>query len=790
VTPAALSLLLGLVFGEAWLRGTGHWLPGALAGALAGVSLLCDVLGHLRGPRPQGSAGVARLERAGGFLLLAMLAAAGLSRGSDSACRWERGESLLTTVAGEAWVEVRFPALPERYGVVELRAVRPARIGGRLLHLRPPLRLILQGSLPAADSLAVLRSPDLVWQGFAWLEPGRPPRGPGGWDERTYLRCRGTVGYLRSARLQPGPAVTDAPRRPRSGVSIAAALGGLRDRMARTIRGRLGGDEGLLATSFLLGTRSAGPEARQRLGAFSRAGVAHLLAVSGLHVALIGAGAALLLGVLPIGWRVRALGLGLAIVAYASLVGWSESVTRAAATGALWAALRALGRRPDARVLLLVVLVAVLLRRPAAWRDPGLRLSYLVTLAILGASHIRAPRRVRWGLACVAAQSAAWPLVLSHLGSGSPLFLAANAVLVPLSGLVPPFVLIGIAASALPGFPAEVALAPTSLFLRGFLGLVRGVASACDAWPVGSTLGTDAALVASVAVAIGWNLPGRRARARLTTACVLCVAATMIGRPSGRTPALLMLDVGQGESWLMVWKKETWLIDTGPTPGHGDRPSAVIAPALRSYGRRGVTRLFLTHDDEDHSGGLEELITQNVRVGTIHPPVGWHPGERTRAFLARAAASGAQIRPLSRGDTLHAAEANVVIENPDLRTAEDGDNQGCLVLRIETPGLTLLVTGDAPSEVLERCARPAPAGVVLSAGHHGSASSTPERLLGVMRPTVVLVSVGRENRFGHPSPLVLERVAGAGAVLRRTDRDGTIMIALQGKVWRVRAGSS
>jgi competence protein ComEC len=786
---AALALVAGLVGGEAGLRGAGSILPGAAACLLAGAWLAAGALRRVRS-RPAGAGKVdGRLAQAAGPAMLLLIAGVGLSLGSERGCAWEKSQQRLLAVAGEAWVEVRFRGLAQRLAPLDLRAARPARARGRPVRFDPPLRLALPGSLSAADSIAVLRSPGLVWEGFARLDPGRPPRGPGGWDERRFLRSRGVVGFLRSAELRPVGLPSGPGRGARPAVWLAAGLGRVRDRLARTIRERLGGDPGRLATSFLLGARSVDPEGRSRLGAFARAGVAHLLAVSGLHVALIGAAAAMLLGVLPIGWRARSLALGLAIAAYASLVGWSESVTRAAASGLLWALLRAAGRRPDARSLLLLVLAVVLTLRPAAWRDPGLRLSYVVTLALLGAARARAPRRTRWALACLAAQSAAWPLVLGHQGSGSPLFLASNALLVPVSGLVPACVIIGLAGAALPGFPAEVTLAPARLFLRLFLALVRATAALCDGVPLGSELPPEAALGASVAIALAWNLPRLRTRLRVAAMVALCVGTTAIGLPPGRTPAILMLDVGQGESWLIVWKRETWLIDAGPTPGNGDRPPTAIAPALRSYGRRDVTRLFLTHDDEDHTGGLAELRAQDVPVRTLHPPAGWRPGAATLDFMARAGVGGARIAPLQRGDTLRTAEAMVVVENPDPAIAGGGDNERSLVLRIETAGLTLLVAGDAPSSVLTRCARPSAGAVMLSAGHHGSAGSTPEELLRRMRPSTVLVSVGRGNRFGHPSPVVLDRVERAGAAVARTDRDGTIVLERRGGRWRALAGA-
>jgi len=779
--PAALALIAGLVGGEAWLRGTGSALPGVAAGALAAAWLVAGALRRV-GPLRIGWAGA----RATGAAVLAMLVGAGLTIGSDCARAWEKDRERLAAVAGHAWVEVRFRGPPQRSARVELRAARPAQVGGRLARFDPPLPLVLANSLSAADSLAMLRSPGRLWEGFARLDPGRPARVPGGWDEERFLRSRGAVGALRLAELRAVEGTREGGRGASLALSVTAGLGRLRDRLARTIRASLGGDPGSLATSFLLGARSVDPEGRRRLGAFARAGVAHLLAVSGLHVALIGAGVALLLGAIPIGWRARSLALGLAIVAYASLVGWGESVTRAAASGLLWAWLRAAGRRPDARALLLVVLAAVLCLRPAAWRDPGLRLSYVVSLALLGAARAGAPRHTRWGLACLAAQSAAWPLVLGHQGSGSPLFLVTNALLVPIAGLVPPCVGMGLLGVALPGFPAEVTLVPARLFLRLFLALVGEIAALCDRLPLGSELSPEAALAASIGVALAWNLKRLRTRVRLAATLALCAGVTAIGAPPGRTPAILMLDVGQGESWLVLWARETWVIDTGPAPGHGDRPPAAIAPALRSYGRRAVTRLFLTHDDEDHTGGLAELLAEHVPVMTLHPPAGWQPCAATREFLARAAGAGAMVQPLQRGDTLASAEAILVVENPDPSQAGGEDNERSLVLRLETRGLTLLIAGDAPSSVLARCARPAAATVMLSAGHHGSAGSTPAELLQCLRPRTVLVSAGRENRFGHPSPAVLDRIARAGAAARRTDLEGTILIERRGDGWLAR----
>jgi competence protein ComEC len=626
-----------------------------------------------------------------------------------------------------------------------------------------------------------------AWRGFATIEPGRPARFPGGWDEVSYLRARDACGFLRGRSLVPVPP-GPGPRCARlvtAGARIPGWLAAVRDRLSGRVESLLGGDAGRLAGSFLFGPTRAGPGGQEWLGPFRRAGLMHVVAVSGLQVGLVAGILALVLGFLPVGWRGRSLALAGAVAAYASLVGWSASVTRAAVVAGGWAVLRAAGRRPEPRALLLGVLAASLWLQPGAWRDPGFRLSYLVSLALLGASRaVRGAARVP--AAWFAAQATAWPLVLAQQGSGSPLFLATNGLLVPLAGLLPLVVVFASLGSLLPGFPHDICLAPARGFLDLFLDLVGVGASICDRWPVGSSPGAEMGLALGASVAALWSLDGPRARLRLAATILLCAGAVVLGRPPARAPAFLMLDVGQGESWLLVWRRETWLVDAGPPPGEADRPPAVIAPVLRSLGRRRLERVFLTHDDADHAGGLAELAAQGIEVGAVHPAVGLDPSAPTRAFLRRALERGARLEPVRRGDTLRCREGRLVVLHPPAGAGPEDDNARSLVLRVEVEGLVAVISGDAPGPVLEAClgADPrGPAPCVLSAAHHGSASSTPETVLRRLRPDAVLISAGRGNRFGHPSPAVLERARRAGAAVFRTDRDGTVALARRGGAW-------
>jgi competence protein ComEC len=798
----AAALILGLVAGDGWAP--------ALAMRRVARMLLAPGVAIVIGAALLQARGIGRCAREGGsrlswarscalaldLWLLLLVATTGLLRGADARARWEDQDRRCRAIEGDAWVRLDIEPGSARAFRARVLAIRPLgetmpREGASSLRLLvPPRGMPVDAAGP--------------WEGFARIEPCGPRRYPGGFDPFPYLRVRGAAGWCRPILLTPAPCRAAGERQRRDAAArvarcwlrlIRGARAGLSTRLARALTPA----QGAFARSFLLGTGAVEPEDLAAKGPLQRAGVAHLLSVSGLHVAFIAGFLAALFAALPVSRRWRAAALIAALLFYASLAGWSAAVTRAAAGAALWGALTALGRRPDAVAILALVLAGTLWAEPGAWREMGLRLSYLVTLALIGAARSTMPARGRGdrrrarlvggARVLIAAQTTAWPLLLAMQGSASPIYLASNALLVPFSGLVLTAILFALGLVCLPGIPPDLAGAPAGSLIDLFLWSAHCLARAADALPVGAEVGSLPAIVAALALALVWHV--RRARGLMgpLVAVPACFALTLAGQIPARLPAALMLDVGQGESWAIFWPHETWVIDTGPMPPDAQRGGESLESALHQYGRSRIDRLFLTHDDSDHTGALAALDARGLRAGAIHPPRGWRPGAPTRAWIDRALARGARLEPLARGDTVRAQGGDLIVLHPPRAGEAATTNAGCLALRLRLRDLELVVSGDAPGEVQAGWARARllePA-AIASAAHHGSASSTPPPFLEALTPAAVWVSAGRRNRYGHPHAETLERIRTCGAAVFRTDREGLLRVRPDRGGWRIEA---
>ncbi len=771
-------------------------------------------------------------------LLLLSLHLLGWARGAEAARHWEEEADAARDCAGLAWVAAAdFPGVAG--GDARLSAVRPVRASlpkSVCFRARP---IIFTGAGISPDEAEGPR-PEGPWQGLARILPARPARFPGDWSEREGLRGEGLAARMRVFLRLPVDGTQSAPfclpaggraRHPLLDLQLHASQ--LRESWADAIARRFPGRAGSLAVGMVLGCRANAAQSADAGRALTRAGIGHLLAVSGLHVALAGACMLALLRVARVPGRARALVLPAGLLAYGSLVGWSPSVTRAVWVGVLWCALDAAKRRPRGRTLLLVVLGGNLWAHPAVWRNAGLQLSYLVSAAILGANasvrgvhaHVRVPKRVRrlWHAAIimVAAQSAAWLLLLGLQGAASPCFLFSNLVLVPLSGLLLPVVLAAIALQALPGFPDAVALAPAQALLDLFLAVGERAAPLCDATLIHAPLPQGLAAALSLFVAALWQVRRLPPAARAAAALLAVTGITIAAHPPSWSPRIVMLDVGQGESWAIFWRRETWVIDAGPRPGAEGRARYCLGSLLRAHARNRIDRLFLTHDDSDHTGGIAEIEETGIPVARLHHPEGWHPGPRTATWMRNAEQRGTAILPLSLGDTLRAPEGTLAVLHPRrLRPEESGTlpganvsttsergrsglapeeassegekNARCLAFRLETKGVSLVICADAPADSLARWAQEGRVGEaqLLSAAHHGSDGSVSGLFLDRAHPCAALISVARENRFRLPGEDCLAALSQRAIPVFRTDEDGSIVIAREERAWTVHGYAS
>ncbi|HWH24657.1 MAG TPA: ComEC/Rec2 family competence protein, partial [Candidatus Limnocylindria bacterium] len=612
-----------------------------------------------------------------------------------------------------------------------------------------------------------------------------------------------------------------------------AALAQLRRAAADTLARVLPQPQAGLGAALTVGLREL--VARDVADDFRVAGLSHVVAISGFHVALLGGMVGALLR--GIGRRPRSLVVLAAIVGYAILAGGTPSVVRAALMAAVVLIARESGRRGQATAALGLAVTLMLLVEPATIESIGFQLSVAATAGILWAAgplagwlRRRLPRGVPdWTVetlaVSLAAQAATLPLVLFHFGRLSTVAPLSNLLVAPLvaPAMLATAVALAAGAAAALGLPA-VALAPVSITGALGLGGMIAIADIAGGLPLASVelappLDAAAALVAAAGLAIvairsrtrtaagrappdpsgipdaPRGRPGPRTIAVAGTAGLALVLALVVaGRPDGRLQ-LTVLDVGQGDAILLQGPRGARvLVDTGPDP---DRLVTLLDERLPAWDRR-LDLVVISHPHEDHVAGLA-LLLDRYHVAAVAEPgmVGLGPGDA--AYRRRMTELGRQPTILAAGDRLDVDGVRIDVHWPrrggvPLRPADSGRtvNNVSLVLELEFGERRMLLTGDVEQEIdgqllAAGLARDGPPFDVLKVAHHGSASATTDALLERLAPRVAIISAGTRNPYGHPSPATVARLRAAGARLFRTDLDGSVTISTDGTDLRIQA---
>jgi len=682
----------------------------------------------------------------------------------------------------------RVVATPSRRGAATVVVLDALRVGDAPASGR--VRLTVRGALPklrAGDDLRVattLRRP----RGFA---------NPGSFDIAGHLARRG---ILVTASAWD---VDDVVRVPRATRGLRVRLERWRQRLLHAIARAVPDDAGAVLQALVLGEQGGiAPELRD---AFARAGVVHLLSVSGLHVGLVAAvgfvGARWLLGrstrlLLAVDVRAVAALVGLAPVAlYVALAGAEVATVRSALMATCAAVALAIGRRLDVLRALALAALALALAWPGSPREIGFQLSFASVLAIaLGAARW-APAtldgwraRVRAGVVVtLAALVGTAPLSARHFQQVSVAGAVANPIAIPLFGSA--VVLLGLGGALVeplaPG-TAAAAFRVAGTLLRPGLAVVRALGTpAWAAVTVATPSVVELTLVwAALGAILAWPRPAARA---LLAAALLGLAVDAAWWLHVRTTRarlrVTFLDVGQGDAAVVELPGgAVVVVDAGGFPGSDfDVGGAVVLPFLHARKILHVDALALTHGHPDHMGGMASLVR------TTAPPTIWRPpvpgrGVAWDRLVAAWTAAGVRDRVLRRGDALPGWAAGVTVLHPPGGWPGDSLNDASLVLRAALGDVAILLTGDveAGGEAAMRAAGAPLAAAVVKVPHHGSRTSSSAAFVAAAAPAVAVISVGADNRYRLPAADVEARWAARGACVLRTDRCGAITVETDG----------
>ncbi len=263
---------------------------------------------------------------------------------------------------------------------------------------------------------------------------------------------------------------------------------------------------------------------------------------------------------------------------------------------------------------------------------------------------------------------------------------------------------------------------------------------------------------------------GKRGELLLTGVFLLLLAGGILflkASPAAENGAeIIMLDVGQGDCFLVRTRNGNYVIDCGSS-SEENVGNAVLLPALRYYGITTVDGLFLSHPDEDHINGTQAVLeAEKVRVQAVFLP----------DSADRSAFSGfpeAEVRYAGTGDRLTTKSVEIRVLAPAHHSALTG-NDASMVLYVAAPYLSVLFTGDITETQESGISVKAD---ILKVAHHGSKYSTTADFLEKTSPGYALISCSANNPYGHPAPELTARLQNAGIAVYRTDEDGAVIVS-------------
>jgi competence protein ComEC len=400
----------------------------------------------------------------------------------------------------------------------------------------------------------------------------------------------------------------------------------------------------------------------------------------------------------------------------------------------------------------------------------------------------RLPLRAELALAgSLAAQATLLPLLAAHFHRAAPAALVLNLLAVPLSSAV---LVAGL--GTLLGASVLPPLAP----LVGDLAwvLAHALRRSSDLAAVAPTLDWRIPALSFLALAawaagLAWIRSGRRAAGLGLLLAAQLAPAVEPGAPGDGRLHLAVLDVGQGDALVVRSPRgRSFVVDAGGLPrGRFDLGERVVGPFLWSIGVRRVETIVVTHAHPDHAGGVPFLLRA---FGVAEVWEGPAPRADGTYRILDEAIARARVgrRTVVRGAVADWDGVSVEVLGPRPRRPPwSVRNDDSIVLALRFGDVRFLLTGDieagGEAELL-RSGRGALAAAVLKIPHHGSRSSSSREFVAGVGPILAVASAGARNPFGHPHPDVLRRYREAGALVLRTDQDGTSFVSTDGRrVW-------
>ena len=519
---------------------------------------------------------------------------------------------------------------------------------------------------------------------------------------------------------------------------------------------------------------------------FSVTGTAHLIAVSGSHLAIVGFVIESALQKTRLSRGLQRGLLVLALAAYAVFTGASPSAVRACCMVAATLVANGAGRRRHGLSALFVTMAIFVLLRPTVLFEMGFQLSCASVFAILCfcpyATYALVELGVPSGVASIlsvtlCSQLATLPVTIPTFGTFSLIAPLANAVIGPVISVLLASSVVLVPCSLVPllsrvALVVPMIVARCALFFEQLFAAVPGASVAVPP----DTVWVYVVPFALAVLLVWWPRPRARPMAAGLACLVLLAAIPYVYWDRFASPSVTVLDVGQADAILIRQGGAVALVDCG-------LDERVVSALVRNNVHH-IDAVFVTHWDEDHWGGLPAVLEQ-FSVGTI--AVAADALEDAPAeVLSR---PGVEYRQVRRGDTVDIGSFCARVMWPFESVDGEGNEDSLVLLLSYVQGgqsLRMLLTGDAELDQEREFVQKVGDIDALKLGHHGSKVSVDLDLLEALKPELSIASAGEGNRYGHPSDACIDAVKEAGGAFACTIEQGDITVTPTAKGFAMR----
>lgn len=667
------------------------------------------------------------------------------------------------------------------------------------------------------------------------LKEWEAPSCPGQFDAPLYYRIQGISAKLLHARLEdiepPTSGIAEFFRQllrawqegdEPPALGMAEFFRQLRDGLCERLDACFGEKTAGILKTMLLGDKSGLLEETQEL--YREAGILHILAISGLHISLIGMGLYRLLKRLRLPTFCACLLCGASMLFYGVLVGMPVSAVRAIAMFLLRLLADCCKRTYDMLTALSVCAAGMLLANPLYLYHSGFQLSFGAVLSIVLLKPALLPEQAGNGLesgltdaffTSLSVSVLTLPIQLSSFYQIPVYGVFLNLAVIPLvswlmlcgmGGLLlgGGFGMRGLAVAERIGkllfnIPAEWILAAYEAGASAVRGLPGSI------WTPGAPKPWQICVFCVILALVLWGKRhGLAWRCRMG---LVCGAVLVFGIREYGQLRITFLDVGQGDCICVELPDGvTWLFDGGSSSVRGLSAYRLL-PFLQSRGIDRLDAVFLSHGDADHINGVEELLeTDALEIGLLVLPAAAQKKETGEASKAKSSGKDGfaentgtdgfdnilelaeeqeiPVLWLAQGMTWESGGVSAVCLHPSADFSGGDTNEASMVVKLSYGSFSLLLTGDvegAGEECLLACLKEQSVSevTVLKTAHHGSGGTTSQALLRQVSPRVAVISCGRNNTYGHPHEETLSRLREVDAVIYRTDESGTVTVTVR-----------